>query len=78
MPAFEHYVGIDYSGAKTPTASPKGLRVYLAESQAAPMVVLPPPSLRKYWSQRGIAEWLVERFAEAVTPPPTGERWKRA
>jgi hypothetical protein len=26
--------------------------------------VLPPPSPRKYWSRRGIAEWLVERLAE--------------
>jgi len=31
MPAFAGYVGIDYSGAQTPTASLRGLRVYLAE-----------------------------------------------
>ena len=28
MPTFSRYIGIDYSGAKTPTASVKGLRVY--------------------------------------------------
>ena len=28
MPAFARYIGIDYSGAQTPTASLKGLRVY--------------------------------------------------
>lgn len=29
-PAFARIIGIDYSGAETPTASLKGLRVYLA------------------------------------------------
>jgi len=27
-PAFDRYIGIDYSGAATPTSSLKGLRVY--------------------------------------------------
>ena len=66
MPAFVRYIGIDYSGAQTPTASLKGLRVYLVEGDAAPQEVLPPPSPRKYWTRRGIAEWLVERLAEHV------------
>jgi hypothetical protein len=30
MPVFTRYIGIDYSGAETPTASLKGLRVYVA------------------------------------------------
>jgi hypothetical protein len=64
MPRFKQYIGIDYSGAQTPTASLKGLRVYLAMDDAPPAEVLPPPSARKYWSRRGIAEWLVERLAE--------------
>ena len=64
MSAFARYIGIDYSGAQTPTASLKGLRVYLAEGDAPPVEVLPPPSPRKYWTRRGIAEWLVERLAE--------------
>src|ERR1700674_481679 len=58
------YVGIDYSGAETPNASLKGLRIYLAEGDAPPVEVLPPPSPRKYWTRRGIAEWLVDRLAE--------------
>ncbi len=64
MTAFTCYIGIDYSGAQTPTASLKGLRVYLAEGDAAPAEVPPPPSTRKYWTRLGIAEWLVERLAE--------------
>lgn len=64
MPAFARYIGVDYSGAETPTASLKGLRVYIAGDDAPPTEVPPPPSPRRYWTRRGIAEWLVERLAE--------------
>mgnify|MGYP001580428157 FL=1 len=67
MPAFTRYFGIDYSGAETPSASLKGLRVYMAEGGSPPVEVLPPPSPRKYWTRRGIAEWLVARLAEDVS-----------
>jgi hypothetical protein len=63
---FFRYIGIDYSGAQTPTTSLKGLRVYLANRQALPEEVPPPSSPRKYWTRRGIAGWLVERLGEAV------------
>lgn len=66
MKAFSRYVGIDYSGAETPSASLKGLRVYLANEDAAPVEIMPPPSLRKYWTRRGVAAWLVERLTEGV------------
>lgn len=64
MARFTRHIGIDYSGAKTPTSSLKGLRVYLADGDAAPFEVPPPPSPRKYWTRKGIAEWLVERLGE--------------
>jgi hypothetical protein len=67
MAAFARYIGIDHSGAETPTASLKGLRVYLAESVHSPVEVQPPPSQRKYWTRKGIAEWLIERLAEEVS-----------
>jgi hypothetical protein len=63
---FDRYIGIDYSGAQTPTTSLKGLRVYLADQKASPIEAPPPPSPRKYWTRRGIAEWLAERLVEAV------------
>jgi hypothetical protein len=63
-PAFDRYIGIDYSGAETPTSSLKGLRVYAAERGSAPLEISPPPSPRRYWTRRGIAEWLVERLSE--------------
>lgn len=62
--AFERYVGIDYSGAKTPTSSLNGLRVYVADRASAPTEVQPPPGARKYWTRRGTAEWLVGRLSE--------------
>jgi len=66
MPAFAHYIGIDYSGAATPTASLKGLRVYIADRSSLPSEVMPPPSPRKYWTRRGVAEWLVEQLAKDI------------
>ena len=64
MPGFDRYIGIDYSGAETPR-EPEG-PARLSGGRATPPEVLPPPSPRKYWTRRGIAEWLVERLAEDV------------
>lgn len=59
--AFDRYVGIDYSGAQTPTASLKGLRVFIAHAdEAPPREVPPPPGPRKYWSRKGLACWLAD------------------
>ena len=55
---FERYLGIDYSGAKTPESSLTGLRVYSSTPTQPPAEILPPPSPRKYWTRRGLAEWL--------------------
>ncbi|MFD2174304.1 hypothetical protein [Rhodobacter lacus] len=65
-PAFVRMIGIDYSGAETANASLKGLRVYMAVGGAAPQEVAPPPSPKRYWTRRGIAQWLVERLAEDI------------
>lgn len=65
-PAFHRYIGIDYSGAETPDASLKGLRVYEASRDFLPVEVEPPPSPRKYWTRRGLAEWLAEKLSENV------------
>lgn len=64
--AFERYIGIDYSGAQTPSSSLKGLRVYAADRLTAPQEVEPPPGPRKYWTRRGIAEWLVEKLFDGL------------
>ena len=67
-PQFSRYIGVDYSGAETPTSSLKGLRVFVAEHGRATVQVGPPAGLKKYWTRRAIAEWLVSQLAEG---PPT-------
>lgn len=66
MPQFERYIGIDYSGAETPTSSLKGLRVYQAGIGESAREVPPPPSPRKYWTRHGIAMWLAEQLTTDV------------
>jgi hypothetical protein len=68
MPQFERYLGIDYSGAQTPTSSLQGLRLYAATPAQPPAEVPPRRSARKYWTRRGLAEWLT---AELRDGPPT-------
>src|SRR5438034_4750503 len=65
---FNCYIGIDYSGAETCHSSLEGLCVYLAIHSSEPREVAPPRSLRKHWTRKQIAQWLVERLAE---PPAT-------
>ncbi len=64
IPAFERYIGIDYSGAETPGSSLKGLRIYEADQVSPPHELLPPVSPRKYWTRRAIAERLVELLSQ--------------
>jgi len=66
LTTYARYIGIDYSGAQTPRDSLPGLRVYVAQGEALPVEVPPPLSPRKYWTRRGIAEWLVESLREPI------------
>ncbi len=66
--AFERYIGMDYSGAKTCESSLKGLRVHMADRAKGTLEVLSPAGPRKDWSRKEIAHWLVERLSDA---PPT-------
>jgi hypothetical protein len=65
-PHFDRFIGIDYSGAQTPTSGLKGLRVYEADRLAASHEVPPPPSPRRYWTRKGVAEWLVKTISEGL------------
>jgi hypothetical protein len=60
MALFEHYIGIDYSGAKTPVSRLKGLRVYWADRGERPYEVLPPPRQGKYFTRKELAGWLTD------------------
>lgn len=65
MPSFARYIGIDYSGARTPRDALAGLRIYCcAANEGLPCEVAPPAGARKYWSRRGAADWLIERLGE--------------
>lgn len=66
MPQFKRYLGIDYSGAETPSSSLKGLCVYSATPDSTPVEIPPPPSPRKYWTRRGLAEWLADELRSDV------------
>lgn len=63
MAHFDRYVGIDYSGAGTPTSSLSALRVYSADCLTPPQENVPPPGQRKYWTRKGVAEWLVTELS---------------
>ncbi len=67
LPLFHRYIGINYSGAQTPAASLKGLRIYIADRTSSAVEMPPSPSPRHYWTRRGIAEWLVARLSDG--PP---------
>jgi len=57
-------MGIDYSGAETPTSSLPGLRVYAADRTLPPKEVQPPSSPRKHWTRQTIAEWLRDELSD--------------
>lgn len=59
-PQFERYIGIDYSGAQTPSSGLKGLRVYMATSEGEATEVMSAPSPKRYWTRQAVAHWLLE------------------
>lgn len=64
---FQRTIGIDYSGAETADSSLKGLRVYMATAaDGDAQEIAPPPSPRKYWTRRALADWLSDRLAEPI------------
>jgi len=65
---FERYLGIDYSGAQTATTGLKGLRLYEATPKQSPSEICPHPASHKYWTRRGLAEWLASELRDG---PPT-------
>ena len=66
MASFIRYIGLDYSGAMTPTDSLKGLRVYEAQGSSPPEELPPPPSPRRYRTRKELAHALVRWLSEDV------------
>lgn len=61
MAVFQRYIGIDYSGAQTPTSSLKGLRVYMAGRDNLPEEVQSPPSPGPWSYKSAIQHAIVHR-----------------
>lgn len=59
---FARTIGIDYSGAETADASLKGLCVYQSLGDGDVQEVHPPPGPKKYWTRRGLADWLTREL----------------
>lgn len=66
MVQFDRTIGIDYSGAKTSDSSLPGLRLFVTEGDDEAYEVCPPPSRKKYWTRRALAEWLKAELQESV------------
>jgi hypothetical protein len=64
---FQRYIGIDYSGARTPDTPLPGLRVFMA-SRAGDTIeeVRPTRCTTKHWTRRGIHEWLSHLELERI------------
>ena len=66
MCQFDRFIGIDYSGAKTPDSSLPGLRVFIAEGNAKAREIPPPPSVRKYWTRREITQRIEKELEKSI------------
>lgn len=70
LPDFELYVGIDYSGAETPTSRLKALQVYVARPGELPRkqvsAAASPTGQRWNWSRAEVAAWLIELARSGV------------
>ncbi len=62
MARFEEYIGIDYSGRRTPTTPLRALHVYAAEEDHEIRRELDPD--KGAWSRRNLAEWLFGKLSE--------------
>lgn len=57
---FDCHIGIDYSGAETPTSRLKSLQVYVATGSTPPSQTRPEPDHPRWnWTRKGIAEFLI-------------------
>jgi hypothetical protein len=70
MSHFELYIGIDYSGAETPTSRLKALQVYAARPGGLPEKQLSPARTRNgqpaNWTRAEIAGWLIALARQGV------------
>lgn len=64
MTSFARFIGIDYSGAATPTTPLQGIRVFESEPGVDPIEIRASSGASRHWSRRRLAEWIVRRILE--------------
>jgi hypothetical protein len=64
MPLFHRYIGIDYSGAATPSDALSGLTVAVAHRETESDLQRCPEHPRGRWSRKSLATWLCQRLLE--------------
>jgi hypothetical protein len=62
MNRFQTYVGIDYSGARTPVSRNQGLQVFKATPDSDPMRVKSPAGKKWNWTRKEIAHWCLAQL----------------
>ena len=67
MTSIARYLGIDYSGAETPTSRLKGLQVYSAAPGTEPVKVGTPAGEGWNWTRKELAQWLLDQL---LSGPP--------
>ncbi len=63
-PAFNAYIGIDYSGAGKPTSRLSGLRVFAAVPCAQPKKVRPNGPKIRNWTRKEVASWCIQQIRQ--------------
>lgn len=68
MANFDLHIGIDYSGAQTPTSRLSALQVYAATQGLPERITTPaaPDTERWNWTRQEIAEWLIDHARSGV------------
>ncbi len=61
---FAQYIGIDYSGAATPTTPSENIAVSRAEGVNVPEIIGSELHPKGWWTRQAVADWLVERLQE--------------
>ncbi len=59
---FDRFIGIDYSGASDSDTGLKGLRLFSATPETPPVEILPKETPSRYWTRRGLAEWILSQI----------------
>lgn len=62
MPDFQRYIGVRYSGRKSPNEPIRWLRVFAAEEDHVPFQERNDRSEEGRWSRQDLAEWLLEQI----------------